>query len=753
MKTVVVIHLAEGRTTSAVTFLGQLIKITRIGCSGDPARARALLADQDGKVDAIALEGMPARLKLGAVSVAHALGASLLEIARTTPVVDGGGVRDGIEGWAVVLADRAQPGIFAEKRILMVPGVNHAGLAHALAKHSPAIRYADPFVFFALPDFPGVGSSRTLHQVAAPTLDQLKEASFQRLAPSPGDPGLHRAEAPFQAADVLAGDIGAIRRYAPAVLKRKTVVVEHADEGDLEDLKARGVSIVVTLMPSLKGKGELGEWSAATIEAVLAALRANPNLPLNENTYLDLIADLDWTPAIRYLRPEEAGINKFAFVIHPLGMDFVHRSRRFHWTRYFPDDLIEAALAHLPPIFISRITGAQSPTTGQKVEGMLIALGATPRQMMRHGERFTYTRLNKAARMAERRGARIMGLGAFTSVVGDAGITVAHEADIAITSGNSLTVAATLEAAKQAVIKMGRKDLTTGKVMVVGATGSIGSVCARLLAQAIYDVVLVSIEPERLIDLKRRIQRETPGSRVTIATKADEVIGDCDLIVTTTSAFGQRVIDITKCKPGAVICDVARPLDINPEEAALRPDVLVIESGEVLIPGNVEFGVDIGLPPKTSYACLAETALLAMEGRFEDYTLGRNIEIQRVKEIYHLFKKHHFQLAGLRSFGKYITDEDVARKRELAEGLRNDPEEFARVQREAAVQLAKIPVRAKGVGASGGRFRRWVWDGAGARLVALLLELEALLGRMRQPYTARKGESEPRSGTPPRMAK
>jgi predicted amino acid dehydrogenase len=62
--------------------------------------------------------------------------------------------------------------------------------------------------------------------------------------------------------------------------------------------------------------------------------------------------------------------------------------------------------------------------------------------MMRHGERFTYNRLNAAARMAERKGARIMGLGAFTSVVGDAGITVAHESDIAITSGNSLTVSA-----------------------------------------------------------------------------------------------------------------------------------------------------------------------------------------------------------------------------------------------------------------------------------------------------------------------
>jgi hypothetical protein len=163
--------------------------------------------------------------------------------------------------------------------------------------------------------------------------------------------------------------------------------------------------------------------------------------------------------------------------------------------------------------------------------------------------------------------------------------------------------------------------------------------------------------------------------------------------------------------------------------------VLVIESGEILIPGNVDFGVDIGLPPKTSYACLAETALLAMEGRFEDYTLGRNIEMQRVKEIYHLSKKHDFQLAGLRSFGKYITDEDVAGKRALAERLRNDPEEFARAQREAGALLAKIPVMSKGVGASGGgsaggrtgRARGWSRVAADRRL----------LGR-RLPYRPRR---------------
>lgn len=722
MKRVLIIHLNSDNSSEVVNFLGQDIQILWKGCGGDAEVAHALIAEYDGQVDAIGLDGLPARLELGPFSKPHEIGQTLTAVAQTTPVVDGSGIRAGLERWGVILADRSQPGIFAQKHILMLPGLNHPGLTQALGRRSPNIRYGDPIVYFALPQFPGVGSQLSLNRAAPGTLDQLQNAPFRRIKPQAGQPGTPRTTDAFEWADVIAGDIGAIRRYAPAELKRKTIVVECASEEDVTDLRERGAAILVTLMPSTDGPKSLGRWPAAAIEAMLAALRPNPDSPLNEDTYLDLMAEIEWTPGIRYLQPAEAGINRFAFVIHPLNLKFIHKDPRFRWTRFLPNALVENAAAYMPPMYISRITGGQSPTTGQKIEGYLFSLAATPRQMMRHGERFTYDRLNAAARMAERKGARIMGLGAFTSVVGDAGITVAHESDIAITSGNSLTVSATLEAAKQAVIKMGATDLTKGKVMIIGATGSIGSICSRLLAQAIFDVVLVSIEPERLIDLKRTIQEETPGARVSIATKPDGLLGDCDLIVTATSAFGQRIVDISQCKPGAVVCDVARPPDINKAEADLRPDVLVIESGEVLIPGDIDFGYDIGLPPKTAYACLAETALLAMEGRFEDYTLGRNITIERVKEIYRLFKKHEFQIAGLRSFDEYVTDDFVAEKRKLADTYRADPELFARIQTDAAAKIAAMPVMAKGVEASDNSMAKKVALGAaGVALLALLL--------------------------------
>ena len=728
MKEIAVIHIGDRNADESLSLLGQEVCAHLRGTGGDADKARALIEEFDGRVDCIALDGLPATLQLGSEQRPHAVGSTLPPLAKQSPIVDGAGIRGGLERWAVILADRAQPGIFAEKRTLLAPGLNHSGLAQALVRHTESVRYADPIIYFGLPALPLVGSKSTLEQAAPRELGELKDASFRRLLPQAGEPGHERSPEPFEWADVIAGDIGAIRRYAPDVLKRKTVVVEYASEEDLTDLAKRGVSIVVTLMPSLNPGQPMGRWSAAVVEATLVALRRAPDMPLTEDTYLDLMADIQWTPGIRYLQADEAGINRFSFVIHPLNVGFIHRHPAFRWTKYLPDDLVEPVSAYMPPMYVSRITGGKSPTTGQRIEGYLYTLGATPRQMMKHDPTFTYKQLNKVARMAERKGARILGLGAFTSVVGDAGITTAHEADIAITSGNSLTVAMTLEAAKKAVQLMGATDLTTGKVMVVGATGSIASVCSRLIAQAIKNVVLVSIEPEKLLELKRTIQRETPGAEVTIATKAGDLIRDCDLVITATSAFGQRVIDLTKCKPGAVICDVARPPDINPAEAALRPDVLVIESGEVLIPGDIDFGYDIGLPPKTSYACLAETALLAMDGRFEDYTLGRNITMDRVKEIYKLSLKHDFKLAGLRSFGKYVTDEDIAAKRALADRYRADPEYFARVRAEAETKLKEIPVMAKGVSASKGIDKRWFTVAAAVGGVLLLL---VTLGRKR----------------------
>jgi len=188
-----------------------------------------------------------------------------------------------------------------------------------------------------------------------------------------------------------------------------------------------------------------------------------------------------------------------------------------------------------------------------------------------------------------------------------------------------------------------------------------------------------SLGQARKLALQRSILKETPDAKLLLAARADRHVPEMDMIVTATSGAGRKVLDIMKVKPGCVITDVARPLDLPPDEVAKRPDVLVIESGEIELPGDVQMK-NIGLPKNVVYACLAETIVLALEGRFESFTVGRTIEWEKVREIYRLGLKHGMKLAAISGVNGVYTDADIARVRKLALAAR-------------ARKAAKAPVR------------------------------------------------------------
>jgi predicted amino acid dehydrogenase len=328
---------------------------------------------------------------------------------------------------------------------------------------------------------------------------------------------------------------------------------------------------------------------------------------------------------------------------------------------------------------------------------------------MSHSPEFTYKRLLDAARIARSLGAQIMGLGAFTKVVGDAGLTVARRAPLPITTGNSYSASGALWAAHDAVLRLGlvpppkRGERAHMKAMVVGATGAIGSVCARLLAMVATEVTLVSPETAKLLALKESIRKETPDAKLILAGRAERHLPQMDMIVTATSGAGKKVLDIMKVKPGCVITDVARPLDLPPEEVAKRPDVLVIESGEIKLPGEVAMK-NIGLPKNVAYACLAETIVLALEGRFENFTVGRSIEWEKVREIYRLGRKHGMQLAAISGVNGVFPDDVIRRVRELALQARATAAAAEAARAKAKARRAKA-VRARASPGSGTRKR------------------------------------------------
>jgi fatty aldehyde-generating acyl-ACP reductase len=343
---------------------------------------------------------------------------------------------------------------------------------------------------------------------------------------------------------------------------------------------------------------------------------------------------------------------RFAFVIHPLYVQ--QYAQKFPFTRFLPPRLVERAFRVVPPFEASHITGIVS-TTGARAEGWFIALPWTPRVLLEAPVDLVYRRLVQAGRIAERLGAGILGLGAFTKIVGDRGLTVARQLDIGVTTGNSLTAATAVEGALAAAVRMDI-DPARARVAVLGATGSIGAVCCRLLAPQVAGLVLAARNLERLESLAARLRAE--AADVAVTSDVREAVSAAEIVLTVTSAT-DVLVEPEDLRPGAVVCDVARPRNVSRLVYERRHDVLVIDGGVIDVPGPVDFGLDFGFPAGTCEACMAETMLLALEHRYDDYTLGADLDLDRVREIHALMRKHGFRLSGLRRFEQRITDEEV----------------------------------------------------------------------------------------------
>ncbi|MBI2757833.1 MAG: shikimate dehydrogenase [Chloroflexi bacterium] len=349
-------------------------------------------------------------------------------------------------------------------------------------------------------------------------------------------------------------------------------------------------------------------------------------------------------------------MDSFAFIIHPIDPKR-DVSRKFPLLgKTLTEGQINFFSTYFPPVYLSEIEGIQSAETGKQIKGWFIACPYTPKRMMELPESTVYRKIIQTGRMAENLGAQILGLGAFTSVVGDAGVTIAKALNVPVTTGDAYTVSMAVQAIRDAARVM---DIPLNKATaaVVGATGAIGRVCAELLAGDVERLYLIARDEAKLEELYARL-RVNARAELVVSTKMD-VLAEAQLILTVTSAI-HDVIRPEHLQAGSVVCDVARPRDVSAMVAAARDDILVIDGGMVDVPGSVDFHFNFGFPEGKAYACMAETMALALEGRFEDYTVGKDITLKRVNEITAIAEKHGFRLSGFRSFEREVTEEQIA---------------------------------------------------------------------------------------------
>lgn len=348
--------------------------------------------------------------------------------------------------------------------------------------------------------------------------------------------------------------------------------------------------------------------------------------------------------------------DNFAFIIHPIDAKR-DVSRKYPLLgKALPVWLIDFLSLFFPPVFISEIHGIQSVETGNQIKGWFVACPLTPKRMMTLPPEVVYKKIIQTGRLAENLGARILGLGAFTSVVGDGGITISKHLNIPVTTGDSYTVAVAVQAIEEAARLM-NKSIERSTVAVLGASGAIGTVCAQMLANKVRHLILIGRDKERL-QPTAVLAQEAGCREITLSIDIQDLT-KADLIITVTSAV-DTLVGPEHLKSGAVVCDVSRPRDVSRRVVEERDDVLVIEGGMVHVPGEVDFGFHFGFPPQMAYACMAETMALALEKRYEHFTLGKNVQLSQVVTIDRIAQRHGFQLGGFRSFEKAITSQEIA---------------------------------------------------------------------------------------------
>ncbi|AVX19321.1 MULTISPECIES: shikimate dehydrogenase [Carboxydocella] len=349
----------------------------------------------------------------------------------------------------------------------------------------------------------------------------------------------------------------------------------------------------------------------------------------------------------------------FAFILHPLKVGDYYR--KFPWARFLPEKWAERGLAHLPPLVLGKIEGLP-------VEGWLISCPLTTTMLVNQPYPKVHRVLLKSGQLATKLGAKIVGLGAFTAVVGNGGRELAEELPIAVTTGNSYTVATAVEGLETAAKLVGY-DISKEEVAVIGATGSIGRVCAFLLARKFPYLNLVGRDQRKLERVARDLLRET-GVAAAITTDVAKALRRSALVISATSSR-DVVIHPAHLRPGAIVCDVARPRDVAREVNEARPDVLVIDGGLVEGPAGLVSTFNFGLPAGTFYACMAETMILALEGHYQNYSLGKELTIEQVEKIAMLAQKHGFRLSRLRSFDQPLAEEKINRIKTIVAAYNN----------------------------------------------------------------------------------
>ena len=297
MKKVVSVSLGSSSRDhhAHVSLLGQEFDISRVGTDGKLDAAIAKVHDLDGTVDAIGLGGIDVYLYAGKHRFALRDGLRLLDAAKTTPVVDGSGLKNTLEREAVRFMQEDLGIDLKGKKVLMVSALDRFGMAQALVDAGADVLFGD-FIFALDLDKP-VKGLHEFEEMAEKYLPDACKLPFQFFYPTgkkQDKPPQPKYPQYYHDADIIAGDFHFMRQFMPDDLHGKIVLTNTVTENDVDELRKRGVKMLITTTPDFQGRS----FGTNVVEAALLALLGKKWSDVTPDDYERVLHELHLKPRV-----------------------------------------------------------------------------------------------------------------------------------------------------------------------------------------------------------------------------------------------------------------------------------------------------------------------------------------------------------------------------------------------------------------------------------------------------------------------
>ncbi|MEO6722395.1 MAG: hypothetical protein ABIN67_18650 [Ferruginibacter sp.] len=289
--------------------------------------------------------------------------------------------------------------------------------------------------------------------------------------------------------------------------------------------------------------------------------------------------------------------------------------------------------------------------TGAEINGVYIETFIDPDKLLPQFTRTNIGKIIQAASLAKKMGANIVALGGFTSIMLEGNIDELSTNVTKFTTGNTLTAAYIVKSIEKAANNFGI-DLQESSVLIIGATGDIGTACINYLAHKVNKLLLCARNHHRLQNVAANLVKQ--DIRVEYSTCVQDLAPKADVVICAASSSG---IELVNCKQNVLICDAGYPKNLE-EKIEDREGVFLFHGGMGQVTHGFNFNPDYSesiyryAAPHIIHGCILEAMILAFEKKYENYSAGKgNITAHSMEDIYNLSVKHGINIAPFYNAG------------------------------------------------------------------------------------------------------